>query len=54
MKAISVSMIAKIVAILSEGISAEGTKVAAKSLDFEINTSCNFGVCLLVLICIVM
>ena len=55
MKTISVSMIAEIVAILmSEGISVGGTKVAAKSLDFEINTSCNFGVCLLVLICIVM
>ena len=46
MKTINVSMIAKIVAILmSEGISVEGTKVVAKSSDFEISTSCNFGVC---------
>ena len=39
---------------MSEGISVEGTKVAAKSPDFEVSTSCNFGVCILVLICIVM
>ena len=54
MKTITVSMTAKIVAVLmSEGISVEGTKVVAKSSDFEISTSCNFGACLLVLICIV-
>ena len=52
-KSISVSMIAKIVAILvSEGISVEGTKVEAEDQSHEISTSCNFGFCLLVLICI--
>ena len=46
-------MIAKIVAILvSEGISVEGTKVEAEDQSHEISTSCNFGFCLLVLICI--
>ena len=53
MKSISVSMIAKTVAILvSEGISVEGTKVLAEEQSHEISTSCNFGYCLLVLICI--
>ena len=53
MKSISVSMIAKIVAILvSEGISVEGTKVRAEEKSHEISTSGNFGRCLLVLICI--
>ena len=53
MKSISVSMIAKIVAILvSEGISVEGTKVVAEKKSHEISTSGNFGCCLLVLICI--
>ena len=52
-KSISVSMIAKIVAILvSEGISVEGTKVDAEEKSHEISTSGNFGCCLLVLICI--
>ena len=55
MKTISVSMIAKIVAVLmSEGISVEGTKVFAEEQNFGISTSCNFGCCLLVLICIVL
>ena len=46
-------MIAKIVAILvSEGTSVEGTKVEAEEQSHEISTSCNFGLCLLVLICI--
>ena len=53
MKSISVSMIAKFVAILvSEGISVEGTKVVAEEKSHEISTSGNFGCCLLVLICI--
>ena len=52
-KSISVSMLAKIVAILvSEGISVEGTKVEAEEKSHEISTSGNFGFCLLVLICI--
>ena len=52
-KSISVSMIAKIVAILvSEGITVEGTTTTeAEEQSHEISTSCNFGFCLLVLIC---
>ena len=52
-KSISVSMIARIVAILvSEGISVEGTKVEAEEKSHQISASGNFGFCLLVLICI--
>ena len=52
-KSISVSMIAKIVAIVvSEGISVEETKVEAEEKSHEISASGNFGCCLLVLICI--
>ena len=43
MSSISVSIIAKVVAILvSEGISVDGTKVFAEEQDREVSTSCNF------------
>ena len=55
--AISVSMIAKIVAMLiSEGISVEGAKIGMDmglaKVGFKHSTSCRLGICLLMLVCV--